>query len=187
MILRFFIPHIFLVHCYAYQDLDSKYVANCTFSTRTNAGIISFREKCNVALYSSSKNFQIAGKIDILTEDFCSPLTGHGRNTNSNSKRIAVAKRGQCSFELKTYHATKNGYSAILIVNQDDEVFPPGGSGEIGDNTVLIPCLMIPHQFYDNLGNVCIDGGGNYCSDIDISLKFSKFKISLYFKYTFSN
>ena len=42
---------------------------------------------------------------------------------------IAVARRGECTFDEKAARAAAAGAAALVVVNSADEPFPPSGEG----------------------------------------------------------
>ena len=65
---------------------------------------------------------------------------------------LPVVKRGQCSFETKIKTAAKIGYLAMLLVNNDDSIFPPGGSENF---TFPLPIFMVGSSFLDAAPKTC--------------------------------
>ena len=45
--------------------------------------------------------------------------------------KVAIAVRGKCSFSDKARRSAAAGAVALIVVNTDDEPFPPGGEGSM--------------------------------------------------------
>jgi hypothetical protein len=82
------------------------------------------------------------------------------------SKMIALVSRGNCSFETKSKIAAQEGYEALIIVNTEKVVFPPGGS-----DSNFLPTLMISNSFWADYAELCQEGS---CPNVDVHLVYGK-------------
>lgn len=71
--------------------------------------------QCRVALFSLS-SFDVQGKVEFpdWTKDFCQ-VDNEGYLFDENSSSIAVALRGNCTFDVKASTAYKLGYKVLYI------------------------------------------------------------------------
>lgn len=112
------------------EAAEVDYSAQCSFN---NGKFVT----CVRALFSP-------GTFDVSSRGFL--LENHGCPTNAQQSRrgsgeVAVVHRGACSFEEKSRFATKQGYSALVIINNESETFPVGASDP--QYTSSIPIVMV--------------------------------------------
>lgn len=151
----------------------SQYEVSCTLS---DAPV-----RCLAALFSSS-GFNLNGDIVATSCDFCdlecSSISSMASSdvAERNSKSVAVL-RGGCSFQTKVEIAEKVGYNAVVIVNTDDSIFPPGATENF---TSSIPCLMVPNSFMNLLeSNLCsssIDSGNADDDSNNVCISYHAFE-----------
>ena len=173
---------------------DLSYSANCKFyltrsevredtnEVREDTNEVqsnTFDQICNVALFTSLVNFNLDYTADILDHDLCSVPTNlpSAHTIHSSSSRnsysapadsVAIARRGTCPFDQKFRNGITAGYKAVIIVNSNKEVFPPGpldtpplppppspASGPMRDDQIARPCLLVGSDFWDNVLRLC--------------------------------
>ena len=95
---------------------------------------------CVVALFSKHSNFSLpnSGIRYFKTNPFC---INESVNAEVADNILAVVHRGGCAFDMKARVAASNGFSALLIINSEDELFPVGSSDP--DFQASIPVLLI--------------------------------------------
>ena len=118
---------------------DPKYAASCMFS-----GV---QETCQISTWSIETNFTIFGDLLILEEFYFCSLPVVTTKSPNPKRTIPVVPRGQCSFESKVKNAEIMGHPALVIVNNEDGVFPPGGSSNFQPK---IPGIMVPSTFFSS-------------------------------------
>ena len=162
------------------SNSDPHYSASCVFYRPLDAHsvISSFYAECCVATFSNSQNFDIVGLIDIIKDDLCQDdfLASH---VSTMSRSIAVVTRGNCTFEKKCTNAAFLGYSASVIVNYDENIFPPGS---INDSLLLnSPCVMVGKSFYELYSNLCSreEAEKGYCPVVSGRLSYGMTHLNL--------
>lgn len=107
---------------------------------------------CSPALFRASRNVQIKDRIReavVVSSGsnlFCDPPLDHAEalaHTGRSWQRVAVARRGQCSFQRKAEVASALGYQGLVIVNVDNSTFPFGDASP-DLSAWLIPTVMAP-------------------------------------------
>ena len=108
---------------------------------------------CSLALFNPKNHGQFEVSLSGGTSDEM-PVTrlcsANGSRTQGGGD-VALAMRGGCSFEAKVKAAESMAYRAVVIINAEEEHFPPGGAP---DFTSRIPCIMVGHGFLTMLGNM---------------------------------
>ena len=124
-----------------------RYSAECHFSLdhRHSANI-----PCQLSLFSYF-NFRVDGSIDIASDDMCSDLYGDRPRSKSS---VAVARRGNCTFDMKGVQAEKRGYKALILVNIDETIFPMGTA--LYGYQSKVPCLLVSSTFWSSLSAVAV-------------------------------
>jgi hypothetical protein len=119
----------------------------------------------NVALYSLANDIDLHGAVDVLQDsDLCS--VSKKRDTRFSENMIALVRRGNCSFETKSRVAAEEGYDALIIVNSENVVFPPGGT-----DSNSLPTLMISNSFWTDFSGLCEEGS---CPGIHVRLLYGE-------------
>jgi hypothetical protein len=137
-----------------------EYQINCIVISGENRSI----HECNLALFSLHKSFVIIGTLSVLSTDLCSNSTDQVKKST-----IALVRRGNCTFEAKSRQATEQGYRALIIMNSENAVFPPGGGLS---NSSSIPTMMISASFWDFYTSLC--SNEMLCPHVSVELKYSK-------------
>ena len=120
-----------------YGALDEKYVATCNFYVgKDNQNII---ERCDSAIFSADKNYDLAGPIEFVASDFCKNISTKHKSANM----IAAVPRGNCSFDTKASVAYFASYQGLIIINSDLDVFPMGGIAHV----MQVPTVMVDSAF----------------------------------------
>jgi hypothetical protein len=68
--------------------------------------------------------------------------------TSNISSCANISLKSRCR---KSKNAKLAGFKALVIVNTDDIIFPPGGE----ESTDLIPTVMIGHSFWEYYQSTC--------------------------------
>lgn len=119
-------------------------------TTRTDSDLKHFEALCLIndgafpcynALFSPF-NYSVDGKLQISEslQYFCRIDTNF-EAVSYSQPRIGIALRGKCSFEQKVVVAMESAFNALLIVNDNDDIFPVGASNEAFISK--IPVVMI--------------------------------------------
>ena len=130
------------------NERESIHDANCSINKN--------QFPCQIALFSLF-NFSLSNEINNqihITNYFCN---GEQRKEKKTSD-IAYSIRGYCSFDEKALNAMKLGYKLLIIVNSDDNLFPPGSSDPIFQSS--IPVILFPNSMLhtlQSLHQVCYD------------------------------
>ena len=110
---------------------------------------------CSVAAFSTTADFILENiSIEFINTKLCkddSHIASSSSTTTStlSNNVIGIVQRGKCSFEEKVLQAQlMNSYSALIIVNNEDNVFPPSASEGFKS---IMPILMVSSSFYNNL------------------------------------
>jgi hypothetical protein len=115
---------------------------------------------CSTALFRASRHIHIEGHInevvviasgpDLLCDGGPSGRLGASAHSPKAWRRVAVVRRGQCSFQRKAEVATALGYQALVIVNIDNSTFPFGeASPDLSAS--LAPTVMAPASLLSDL------------------------------------
>ncbi len=93
---------------------------------------------------------QYVGVSSVATDG--SPLACAALPGGSLAERIAVARRGTCSFADKTYNAGRAGAVALIVVNTTDELTEMSCSGtHCAPGTIDIPTVLVPSGLGERL------------------------------------
>lgn len=117
------------------KDNNLEYSAQCSIN-----GI---ERSCSIALFSV-KSFDISGTIVIVNTSFCDPLSENLKPVSwrfVKGKSIALVKRGDCAFDIKTQNAERLGYHGLIIENSEKDLFPMGSSKDTFHSN--IPVVMV--------------------------------------------
>eukprot|EP01036_Dinobryon_divergens_P034784 gene34784-44988_t len=150
----------------AYSAKD-KYHFMCKFSI----GEAQQSYQCRVALFSLS-SFDVQGKVGFRdwTKDFCQ-VDNEGCLFDENSSSIAVALRGNCTFDVKASTAYKMGHKALVVINSEakgEEVFPMGSSDP--EYSAQIPIVMISYSSWQHLYSVSENSGQEMTAHLSIDI-----------------
>ena len=156
------------------------YSASCSFST--DIVNIPITVECLVSNDSTKRNhkldLQIAQNLvnkDVL-DDYCTPRSD--LTSGVSRGMLAIARRGFCSFAEKAIVAQSLGYKAIVVVNDDDELFVIGTSGEAH---VRIPVFLVGKTLLQNLRDLLVNPKVAVGSEmINAHLQFDKAKQEKY-------
>lgn len=122
----------------------------------------------NIALYSLAKDINLQGALHVLQDsDLCSLSNKKDKKFVSKLTRIALVSRGNCSFEMKSRVAAQEGYEALIIVNTEKVIFPPGGS-----DSNFLPTLMISNTFWSDYAELCQEGSA--CPNLNVHLVYGE-------------
>lgn len=124
----------------------NKYATNCVLHTESSSAVEGTRYPSIIALYSVWHTFSLqSAPVAILDSSLCSPLS-RSHEWHATQPVVAVVSRGECTFDEKTRHATEAGYSALIIVNTEEETFLFGDAHS--DQADGIPTLMVGSSFW---------------------------------------
>jgi len=93
-------------------------------------------------------NFVSVARVDPQGSDLaCAPLP-----SGSLEGKVALIRRGECSFADKVYHAQQGGAAAVIIANDEDEVAEMACAGDYCEAGVIsIPSIMVSKSDGDAL------------------------------------
>ena len=144
-----------------------------TDSCNINWGNENIRESrpCSVANFRSIKSFLIRSTEFVLVKnDLCDlNMVPHNTKGRSNSEKVVAVQRGNCSFLAKAISATRLGYQAIVILNNEVGTFPFGESEDKSED--VIPTVMISPA---DLGN----GDLAHCNEDEYCTLSNRFALS---------
>jgi hypothetical protein len=149
------------------SNISKIYAAQCIFhSSSSSVERTNRSHDCHMALYSL-RDMHLEGEVDILQTDLC--LDSMIKRTDlSKRTRVALVGRGNCSFETKSKIAANGGYHALIIVNTDLTVFPPGGTA-----TDLLPTVLVSSSFWTYYSQLCEQQS---CPSLNVTLAYGESK-----------
>ena len=156
------------VAVFCQSKIDSQYLASCAFRVIITGEV--YNIPCNIALFSSTLNFDIQGDLYYTYHDFCTssqaPKLSH--RTPEQQKRILAVNRGICSFEVKVRNAISAGYDAVIIINNGPDVFPP--ATDSGFVTRGQPCLLVSVELLSKITESCKSDETQQCRKLQVRL-----------------
>ena len=148
--------------------LTGKSIERHEFEGSCYLPVIQYNASCVIAKLNAIQDYSLELRIsDHFVNNFEYLCEIENRLISTNSMgNIALARRGQCSFENKTNVATLLGYEAIILINNENTTFVAEGIKN------AIPFFVVADTFSYNLERANV-----LSSSIDIQIKYGNFNV----------